>query len=245
MLGAVEVKVISRLAAQHGREWKPVHTSVMDCLLAHRNRRTGDCRPHRRTIAAHCNVSERTIDRALEQLVAWGAIDRLQPKAVASRQFRAAQYVFLFEIPQPVENLCESEDKSCANQPEPCAKIEGGRATKSTGAVRQNRGANKEEAKDLEGKDQKRGSPRLSEFSQKDFDERDLRKMAEAWRYLAERVSPERTRGSGMTPREMFEVACELAGITIARGIELEELKKKWPENVPEWLREPKPAATF
>jgi hypothetical protein len=160
MLGALEVKAISRFAAQHRAEWKPVHTAVLQGLLAHRNRRTGRCFPERRVLAANCNVSERTIDRILDQLTAWGAIERQQPRAVSSQQFREAQYTFLFELPQSAENAVDSQGKSCADQPsrasnsggavrqnsaEPCVRIEG--------AVRQNRGPNKEEGKDHEVKD--------------------------------------------------------------------------------------------
>src|SRR6202034_3067995 len=116
MLGALEVKAIARLAREHRDEWKPLHTAVMGCLLAHRNRRSGRCFPERRLIAAHCNVSESTIDRAIAQLVTWRAIERQQPRAVSSQQFRESQYSFLFELPQTVENSCGWEDKSCADQ---------------------------------------------------------------------------------------------------------------------------------
>ena len=42
-----------------------------------------------------------------------------------------------------------------------------------------------------------------------------------------------------MSARQMFATVCEMAGITIARGLELEELHNKWPEKVPDWLKEP------
>jgi hypothetical protein len=129
VLGHLEVKAISRLAAQRGPEWKPIHTAVMGCLLAHRNRRTGSCFPERRLLAAHCNVKERTIDRVLAQLTEWGAIERHQLRTVSSQKFREAQYTFLFELPSIGENPSESGDKNCANKPS--------RATNSGGAVRQ------------------------------------------------------------------------------------------------------------
>jgi hypothetical protein len=292
MLGALEVKAISRLVREHRAEWKPLHTAVMNCLLAHRNRRSGSCFPERKLMAAHANVSERTVDRALAQLVAWGAIEREQPRAVSGQQFRQVQYSFLFELPQAADIVCESEEKSCAKQP--------GRATKSGGAVRQNRGepcdkidgAIRKEGKDLmQGKggsnttpprnfsqDSRQGcdvklnkaeqrklhnlevNARVKQkfrerwakgpgyqtsattdkpgASQKDFDERDLRKMAQAWNTVLHRNPEGKTRVSGMTQRQVFEAVCELAGVTVTRGIELDELRKKWPENVPDWLME-------
>jgi hypothetical protein len=89
------------------------------------------------------------------------------------------------------------------------------------------------------GKGQRPAPHRSSQFSQKDFDERDLRKVAEAWTYLQEHDSQGRPRGSGLSPRRLFEIVCERAGITIARGLQLEELQKRWPEKVPDWLKEP------
>jgi hypothetical protein len=277
MLGALEVKAITRFAAQHPAEWKPLHTAVLQGLLAHRNRRTGRCFPERRLLAAHCNVSERTIDRTLDQLTAWGAIERQQPRAVTSQQFREVQYVFLFELPQAAENACDSQEKSCADQP--------GRATKSRRAVRQNhaepcdkngravrqnRGANKEEGKDLEGKDQiqrERGSDRpprsepslnqtlrgtddgrtqsrcqtcgaqlwrrldgkglicyqcpnvtKPQYEQRDFDERDWRKLNHEIAMLQEASVGNWSKDSG---EERFKVACQRAGISPRRGYEL------------------------
>lgn len=111
-------------------EWKPLHTAVMGCLLAHHNRHTGHCWPERRLLAAHCNVSERTIDRALAQLTAWGAIERQQPKGVSSQQYRPTQYVFLFTLPQFVNSLVDSAVNPGVTGDEPCDKF--------AGAVRQN-----------------------------------------------------------------------------------------------------------
>lgn len=254
MLGALEVKAITRLAARHGRDWKPIHTAVMGCLLAHRNRRSGHCWPRRKDIAAHCNVSQRTIDRAMARLTAWGAIERQQPKAVSSGTFRPSQCTFLFELPlselpQSVEKPCGLEEKNCENPPKPCAKNEGSRAPKTGVAVRHPGVArNKEvrersEGKDLKGKGAEPPARELSnypisQYSKRDFDERDLRKMAEAWKYLGKRNAEGTSRGYGMTARQMFEVVCELAGITIERGLELEVLRKKWPDDIPDWLKE-------
>jgi hypothetical protein len=236
MLGALEVKTISRLAAKHGRQWKPLHTAVMGCLLAHRNRRSGYCWPRRKDIAGYCNISERTVNRIVAQLAGWGVIERQQPRAVTTRAYGPAQYAFLFELPQSVDNPCE-------NPNEPWAKNAQSRGPKMPRAVGQSCDPrNKERRERSEGKDLKgKGalpSQQFSRFSQTDFDERDLRKMAKAYEQLLRRNSEGWCRGSGMTVRQMFEYACECAGVTIARGLELEELRKKWPDRVPDWAKE-------
>jgi hypothetical protein len=240
MLGALEVKAISRLAAKMGAEWKPLHSSILGCLLAHRNRHSGNCWPKRRLIAAHSNVSERTVDRAIEQLVRWGALARQQPRA-AGQQFLEAQYSFLFEIPTAVENRCEFEVKSCANHPAPCDKITVGRAPNSAAPCDKIEGVIRKEGKDLEGKDRKGQTPPLQNgagYSKADFDARDLRKMAEATKFWCDGNPDGRSRASGATQRRIFELICERAGITIERGLELEARAKQWPEKVPDWARE-------
>jgi hypothetical protein len=152
MLGALEVKAIARVAAQHRSEWKPIHAAVMGCLIAHRNRRTEQCSPHRKDIAAHCGVSERTVDRIVDQLKEWGAIERQQLRALSSQRFRTAQYTFLFNLPEPpaVEEPTGKIVDGSEEKTGPCDKI--------NRAVRQNQGepcdiqvshGNKEEAKDL------------------------------------------------------------------------------------------------
>jgi len=75
-------------------------------------------------------------------------------------------------------------------------------------------------------------------YSQADFDARDLRKMAKAWDWLCQCNAEGISRGSGLNPRQMFAQVCDRAGITIERGLELEERRKKWPKNVPDWLKE-------
>ena len=82
------------------------------------------------------------------------------------------------------------------------------------------------------------GANTQSGYTQADFDARDLRKMASAWEKLMVRDSTGRAAGSSMSQRRMFEFVCETAGVTIERGLELEELRKKWPEKVPDWLKE-------
>ena len=161
MLGALEVKAITRLARKYGADWKPLHTAVLGCLLAHRNRRTGHCWPRRKDIAAYSNISERTVNRIMAQLTAWGAIERAAAEDCCRSHVRPAQYTFLFELPQSVEKPCELEEKSCENQPEPWAKNEGSRGPKMAGAVGQRSvPRNKEVRERTEGKDLKgKGRP--------------------------------------------------------------------------------------
>jgi DNA-binding transcriptional MocR family regulator len=216
----------------------------MACLLAHHNRRTRHCWPHRRDIAAYCGVSERTVNRVMAKLTAWGAIERQQPRAVSSQQFRPAQYTFLFPLPQPEQKSCESEEKNCENQPEPWAKNGGSRGPKMGVAVghscdpRNKERRERSKGKDLRERAQSQNPP--PRFSQPDFNERDLRKWSNAWREVFKHNAEGRTMCSGMSVREVFETACTMAGVTIERGLELDELRKKWPapDKIPDWLKE-------
>lgn len=83
-----------------------------------------------------------------------------------------------------------------------------------------------------------RAPARDSGYTQADFDARDLRKMAKAWDWLCVTNGEGVPRGHGLSPRQMFEQVCNRAGVTIERGLDLDERCKKWPEKVPEWLRE-------
>lgn len=66
-------------------------------------------------------------------------------------------------------------------------------------------------------------------YTQGDFDARDLRKMCKAYEE-AERMFQAQP-GLQMTSKEIFEFVCQRAGITVARGLELEGIQKKWPES--------------
>jgi hypothetical protein len=67
----------------------------------------------------------------------------------------------------------------------------------------------------------------------------DLRKMSAAYDQWDRANQASIGSGSGYwTPRKVFEWVCARAGITIERGLELEKLQKKWPEEVPDWARE-------
>jgi hypothetical protein len=76
-----------------------------------------------------------------------------------------------------------------------------------------------------------------NEFSQSDFDARDLRLIRKAQEKFHSAC-----RASTGTPlpewmhndRRVFEWICSEAGITVKRGIELEQRQKEWPEAAPE-----------
>lgn len=188
MFGAREVKSVSRFAREHAGEWKPIHSSLIACLQAHRNPQSGRCCPSRRLMAEYCNVSERTIDRAIAQLRSWGAIRSAQLRAVG-RPYAMVQYTLLFH--------------------------EGGGETAPV-------------------REQKPRKP--SGYTQSDFDERDLRKLnAELdalYRSLAgARIVDseyERELGEGSQSHErIFSQACARAGISVERGLQLEEAESK------------------
>jgi hypothetical protein len=141
VLGALEVKFVIRCAEQRP-DWRMLHSVVMGCLLAHSNRHTGNCWPERRLIAAYCRCSERTVDRAIDQLVGWGVMRKQQPKAVRNGQFAPRQFTILFP---------------------PVGQNQGCRETKTPEPVGQDRDCNQEEEKDLkQGKDPK---PEQAEYS--------------------------------------------------------------------------------
>ena len=64
---------------------------------------------------------------------------------------------------------------------------------------------------------------------QADFDERDLRALAKAEHQLADRLKASIGSDNTITERQFFTQACELAGITVKRGLALREIQRKWP----------------
>ena len=210
MLGALEVKRVTRVATERGPAWKSIHTAVLSCLLAHRNHKTGHCWPARAVIARFCRSSERTVDRAIAKLIEWGAIERQQPRALAGGTFAPVQYAFLFELP-------------------PCDKNASSRATKTQLAVRQKPRRNKEEAKDLEQAQRSKASggrgssPRPGRFQQSDFDERDLRLLGAANRQFDKLREASVGAFSHWTEESIYAWLSMQAGLMPARIKQLEE----------------------
>lgn len=66
-------------------------------------------------------------------------------------------------------------------------------------------------------------------YSQTDFDERDLRKLGKAEKELSQKIKA-RIGGDPISEQEFFTAACELAGISVERGLKLKEIQRKWPE---------------
>jgi hypothetical protein len=67
-------------------------------------------------------------------------------------------------------------------------------------------------------------------YCQKDFDERDLRKLGDAFKEINLRLTANIGSGTSPTEKEVFEWACELAGISVRRGLEVERRGKEWPQ---------------
>ena len=67
-------------------------------------------------------------------------------------------------------------------------------------------------------------------YCQKDFDERDLRKLGDAFKEINLRLTANIGSGTSPTEKEVFEWACELAGISVQRGLEVERRGKEWPQ---------------
>jgi len=70
-------------------------------------------------------------------------------------------------------------------------------------------------------------------YTQADFDSRDLRKMKGAQDKFDRKCQPGVHLPEWMRDeKKVFEWVCWEAGITVARGLELEVIQKKWPESV-------------
>jgi DNA-binding Lrp family transcriptional regulator len=65
---------------------------------------------------------------------------------------------------------------------------------------------------------------------QKDFDERDIRELAKAWR------DADRRRDSlgGSSEDQIYEWVCKRAGVTIDRALRLDKLQRTWPQGLKE-----------
>jgi uncharacterized protein YdaU (DUF1376 family) len=68
-------------------------------------------------------------------------------------------------------------------------------------------------------------------YSQKDFDERDLREWGKAKKKIDLQLEAAAGSGRSMTDEEYFARVAGAASISIERGLELEERAKKWPQS--------------
>jgi uncharacterized protein YdaU (DUF1376 family) len=67
------------------------------------------------------------------------------------------------------------------------------------------------------------------EYSQADFDARDLRKLSDALNKIALQSQAAIGGRTTRTWESVFEWACDMAGISVERGLEVQKLGKKWP----------------
>lgn len=72
-------------------------------------------------------------------------------------------------------------------------------------------------------------------FSQADFDERDIRKLAAAWREADQRPSSV----GGLSEKQRYEWVCVQAGVTIGRALYLDKLQRTWPSETQQAFQEP------
>jgi len=70
-------------------------------------------------------------------------------------------------------------------------------------------------------------------YSQRDFDARDRRKLADAFNKIDLLLKASRGSGNSPSEKQIFEWACREAGISVERGLEVEERGKKWPQSQP------------
>lgn len=69
-----------------------------------------------------------------------------------------------------------------------------------------------------------------TEFSQVDYDDRDRRELGKAIRELGSRLRASAGCGDRITDERFFEWACEMAGISVQRGLEVQKSGRRWPE---------------
>lgn len=72
------------------------------------------------------------------------------------------------------------------------------------------------------------GKPPSPQYSQDDFDERDMRLVAKSRRKLDERLKS-RIGGESMTNGEYFGIIAEETGLAVKRILELDKKQKEWP----------------
>lgn len=93
---------------------------------------------------------------------------------------------------------------------------------------------NKEVKTSLRLKTQNRGreSAPPSQFSQADFDQRDLRKIAEVERELTAKLKGRiGFNDEEITEQQWAEAVCERAGLTVKRYVELRQIQREWPKD--------------
>jgi hypothetical protein len=79
---------------------------------------------------------------------------------------------------------------------------------------------------------QKQSSAREPRYTQKDYNERDIRRMKEA----TDKFYRQCESSVGNVPqwmqdeKKVFEYICQESGITVERGLELERIQKQWPD---------------
>ena len=71
------------------------------------------------------------------------------------------------------------------------------------------------------------GAPKS--YGDEDFEARDLRRLSDALNKIAERRSASVGSADQVTTEQVFEWACDIAGISVKRGLEVQRLGRKWP----------------
>ncbi len=70
-------------------------------------------------------------------------------------------------------------------------------------------------------------------YSQTDFDARDRRKLADAFKKIDLQLQASVGSGTSITQQQFYEWACREAGISVERALEVEERGKQWPQSQP------------
>lgn len=182
-------------------------------------------RPSIKRLAAYSKLSERKVQYVIRELLARGILSQLAPPN-SWRRCRPAIYRLnekaLPDDPKmaPYRQTGQSElfgvtGAQCAPVGVQSVRVTGAQCAPDSKTINSN-------------SDSKTGGEKYTspKFSQTDFDQRDLRKIADAYREAEKRPNSV----GGLDDKQFFVWICQRAGITVQRGLYLEKLQSSWPE---------------
>lgn len=76
----------------------PAAVRVFGCLNRYANSDTGKCHPSRTTIAKKCRINVKTVDRAIQELVAFGAVTVEHRKVEDSNEYTSNEYTIVMSL---------------------------------------------------------------------------------------------------------------------------------------------------
>jgi hypothetical protein len=218
----VDNEIIDRYSARLGAYGLAVYA----VLCRHCNNSTQQVRLSQRDIGAILGISQDRVRKSLEELAESGLVHVEVPSRPAPGMISAITLLKVKRTGRGALPTAATERHTFSSTPEPNAirSVEPPDCTARRSVQKDGPRARKPKLETKTENPEGEGTP--SPLAQRNFDERDLRLMGEARRALLRR-------GAALTEPKLFEEICRLAGVTVARGLELEELQKQWPGGRP------------